>query len=211
MNHSACTFKDFYSKLAPNTAVIIEREPRMIKSADVPILSYFIGSLDTSFTTTSTATPVSNAKAIVSPTSTMSGGCSAARVMVMSWVLPPSSMRAIIEKVANRGRWLFFLGAVSFSFLRISGTIPNTMKTAPETVWTMFRGRNARRDPPTRVLTPSITRKVSIAPKKTCLAYLELSDITASWVLSPNSPTTVSRNVVMMGRTSINKLDQMPA
>ena len=112
----------------PSAALRIEREPIAINSAEVPIFSHFIGSFDTNFAPKSTAAPVSKANAMVNPISTVTGGCSAAKVSVMSCVLSPSSINATIEKAATKGRWLFLFDGFSFTFRGMSGKTPKTMK-----------------------------------------------------------------------------------
>ena len=86
----------------------IENAPKARKRVEVPILSHFAGSLETSFAPMNTAAPVSSAKAESIPISTGIGEDCAANVMVKIWVLSPSSMSAMSEKLAINGMLLRF-------------------------------------------------------------------------------------------------------
>src|SRR4030067_1089054 len=122
----------------PNTEVKIETAPRIMNRVEVAILSHFIGSRETSFAPMRTATPVNTANAETIPTRTRIGEDCTANVMVIIWVLSPSSMRAMSEKLASKGRvlgGLFTRNLLLFSF-RNSGMMPNTTKTMPETTCT---------------------------------------------------------------------------
>ena len=90
----------------PNTEVKIEIAPRIMNRIEVAILSHFIGSRETSFAPMSTATPVNTANAETIPIRTRIGEDCAANVMVIIWVLSPSSMRAMSEKLARKGMCL---------------------------------------------------------------------------------------------------------
>jgi hypothetical protein len=61
----------------------IEKLPRRMNKAEVPILNHFNGSRDMSFAPISTATPVNRAKANVIPNNTRIGEVSAAKVIVI--------------------------------------------------------------------------------------------------------------------------------
>ena len=61
----------------------IEKLPRRMNKAEVPILNHFSGRRDVSFAPISTATPVNRAKASVIPNNTRIGEVSAAKVIVI--------------------------------------------------------------------------------------------------------------------------------
>ncbi len=166
MNYSEIVY---HIMLISNMALNKEMAPKMMKSADVPFFSHFSGSRIRSFAPMRTATPVSRAKAKVIPTRTRVGDVSAANVMVMIWVLSPSSIRDMSEKQASRGKVLrLFCNLMVFFFLGNKGIMPNRIKTTPETANTSLMGRNDSKVPPMARLTPSTVRKASIAPAKTC-------------------------------------------
>ncbi len=155
--------------------------PMMMKSIDVPIFNHFSGSFVSNFAPSKTANAVNVVKAIIIPTNTKIGCVSAAKVIPRIWLLSPSSINAMSEKLVSIGKFAFSAILVSSLPFLNHGKMPKSMKTIPEITCMYCNGRRASKGPPTARLIPSIARKASIAPAKTCVhLWLHDKEITAN-------------------------------